>query len=178
MSVSTPYRYDRTTILLHWAVALLVVAQWLGGTTIDWWPRGPWRVDARSLHIISGSVLLVLFVTRVVWRSRKGAALVQQPSRLERVASKTMHLTLYLVLGWLLFLGVSLALVRGDSIFGLFHLPALGTYTQDERHNLAEKIGDLHGFAANVLLILAGLHACAALAHHFWRKDDVLRRMT
>jgi cytochrome b561 len=28
-----------------------------------------------------------------------------------------------------------------------------------------------------VLLTVAALHALAALHHHFWRKDDTLRRM-
>ncbi len=177
MSSDTPQRYDRPTILLHWAVVLLVAAQWLGANTIDWFPKGPLRVDARSLHILFGSLLLLVFVTRVFWRARRGAAMVPPPSALERMASKAMHLTLYLVLGWVLFLGVSLALTRGDGIFGLFHVPALGSYAPDQRHNLAEKIGEVHGLFANILLSLAGLHACAALAHHFLLKDNVLRRM-
>jgi cytochrome b561 len=32
-------------------------------------------------------------------------------------------------------------------------------------------------YVANGLLILAGLHALAALVHHFLLKDNVLRRM-
>jgi cytochrome b561 len=178
MSAITPQRYDRTTILLHWLVAILVAGQWIGAQTIDWFPKGALRIDARSIHILCGSLLLLVFLTRIFWRSRYGAALVQPPNRLDRIASKTMHLALYLVLGWLLCLGISLALVRGDSIFGLFHVPAIGSYTPDQRHNLAEKVGDLHGLFANVLLILAGLHASAALAHHFLFRDNVLRRMT
>ena len=34
-----------------------------------------------------------------------------------------------------------------------------------------------HGLAANTVLILAGLHAAAALFHHYVRKDQLLRRM-
>jgi cytochrome b561 len=43
--------------------------------------------------------------------------------------------------------------------------------------DLAEEAVELHGTFANGLLILAGLHAAAALYHHFLRKDGVLRRM-
>ena len=34
-----------------------------------------------------------------------------------------------------------------------------------------------HGMVANWLVILAGLHAAAALFHHFVKRDGVLRRM-
>ncbi|HEY1090070.1 MAG TPA: cytochrome b/b6 domain-containing protein [Burkholderiaceae bacterium] len=41
------------------------------------------------------------------------------------------------------------------------------------RHDAVE----WHALAANSLLIVAGLHAAAALWHQFVRKDGVLRRM-
>jgi cytochrome b561 len=34
-----------------------------------------------------------------------------------------------------------------------------------------------HGFAANTILIVGGMHAAAALFHHYLLRDDVLRRM-
>jgi cytochrome b561 len=36
---------------------------------------------------------------------------------------------------------------------------------------------DIHGYLAYGLLALAGLHALAAVWHHFIRHDGVLRRM-
>ena len=50
-------RYDITTIIFHWATAILVVEQWLGAQIIDWFPRGAPRVDARSVHITGGVLL-------------------------------------------------------------------------------------------------------------------------
>ncbi len=38
-------------------------------------------------------------------------------------------------------------------------------------------LGELHGDCADVVLIVAGLHAAAALAHHYLLRDRVLRRM-
>ena len=35
----------------------------------------------------------------------------------------------------------------------------------------------LHGDFADVVLIVAGLHAAAALVHHYLLRDSVLRRM-
>lgn len=42
---------------------------------------------------------------------------------------------------------------------------------------LRPTIESLHKFLANALVIVAALHALAALLHHFRLQDDVLRRM-
>jgi cytochrome b561 len=42
---------------------------------------------------------------------------------------------------------------------------------------LARQLHELHELAANALLILIGMHAAAALFHHFVRRDDVLNAM-
>ena len=38
-------------------------------------------------------------------------------------------------------------------------------------------LGDIHGWLGDALMWLAGLHATAALCHHFWRRDTVLLSM-
>ncbi len=65
-------RYDTETIAFHWLTALLVAGQWLGAQVIDWFPRGPLRVDARSVHIIGGAMLAALLLARIAWRATQG----------------------------------------------------------------------------------------------------------
>ena len=38
-------------------------------------------------------------------------------------------------------------------------------------------LANIHGWLSNVLICLAGLHAAAAIYHHFWRRDTVLLSM-
>jgi cytochrome b561 len=38
-------------------------------------------------------------------------------------------------------------------------------------------VGGGHALFANILILLAGVHAVLGLLHHFVLKDDVLRRM-
>jgi hypothetical protein len=71
----TAFVYDRGTIVLHWCTALLVGALWILGQTIDDFPAGPWRVDARSFHIALGVTVAVVLVIRVTWRDRGVGAL-------------------------------------------------------------------------------------------------------
>jgi cytochrome b561 len=42
---------------------------------------------------------------------------------------------------------------------------------------LRRLIGDWHALAANAIMIVAALHAAAALFHHYVLHDRVLRRM-
>ena len=46
-----------------------------------------------------------------------------------------------------------------------------------ESRQLGLVLANLHGWLADVLIWLAGLHAAAALYHHFWRRDTVLLSM-
>ncbi|MDE2080835.1 MAG: cytochrome b/b6 domain-containing protein [Burkholderiales bacterium] len=170
----TVLRYDRRSIALHWLTAALVLALWLLGQTIDWFPRGDPRVAARSLHITLGVTLAVVLVLRLRWRL--GAASAKLPPAgagwLDR-AGLLAHKLLYLLLAVTVLLGLANAWEQGDSIFGLFTIPAFDAADKALRHT----IEDWHALGANVLFALAGAHAAAALLHHYVFKDDVLRRM-
>ena len=166
-------RYDRRTIWLHWLTAGLVAAQWLGAQTIDWFPRGPLRVDARSMHITAGLVLLLVLATRVLWRATDGRRLPPGDRGWLHVVAKGTHWSLYALLAATVALGVFNVWVRGDSIFNAFTIPAFDPANKALRGMVEE----WHGTAANLILILAGVHAGAALVHRYLWDDGVLGRM-
>ena len=175
--LNKPLRYDRTTIALHWAIALMVIAQWLGAHTIDWFPKGPYRVDARSLHIVCGVLLTAALAWRIVWRSGHGTRFARDRGSVFAGAAKLVHFALYALLLAVLGLGLFNTWLRGDSLFGLIAIPKFGAYDPAARHALVEQVVGLHETASNLLLILAGGHAIAGLVHHFVLKDAVLVRM-
>lgn len=170
-------RYDTVTVAFHWAVAAIVLLQWCSGQTIDWFPKGDARVAARSVHIVLGSALAILLVLRIVWRSVYGIRLPRASEGIAGVAAVTMHYALYLILIAIVSLGVLATALRGDNIFGLFHIPRVGDFTDAARHSLADQIVGWHGLAANITLALAALHAGAALIHHYFSSGKVLHRM-
>ena len=172
-SLQSPSSYDRRTIAFHWMSAFLVLALWLLGQTIDWFPRGTPRVTARSLHIVVGALLVVVVGLRLVWRFRGGTRLLPAESGWVGRAASGVHHVLYLVLIATLVVGMASAWVRGDNLFGLVHIPAFDPGNKALRHEVVE----WHETLANGLLVLAAVHAVAALWHHFIRKDGVLRRM-
>ncbi len=167
-------RYDPLTMFFHWAIALLVVTQWLGAQTIDWFPRGPLRVDARSVHITFGVVLAALLAGRVAWRLTGGRRLpLADDTVLKNVVAKGTHWGLYALLGAMVLAGLFLAWTRGDSLFNLFSLPA---YDPGDKA-LADRVQDVHATIGLMILALAGLHASAALVHRYLWHDGVLSRM-
>ena len=92
----------------------------------------------------------------------------------EQRLAKLAHLALYGLMIGLPLLGWLTLSAAGKPIpfFGL-ELPAL--LSPDK--NLAGDIKEIHETVAELGYWLIGLHAAAALFHHYVRRDDVLRRM-
>lgn len=169
--------YSATQMGLHWSIFLLVALLYALTYGEDFFPRGdPGRDTVWWLHISFGLLLGALVIWRIAMRLALGApGLPADMNRLERGLAKGVHGLLYLLLIVLPVLGVTLTWLRGDalSFFSLFTIPS--PVVPDKE--LAHSVKELHELAANAILIVAGLHAAAALWHHYVRRDDVLRRM-
>ena len=166
-------RYDTPTIALHWATAFLVALLWVIGETIDYVPKGPLRVDYISLHIVLGTLLGLVLLARIAWRHTRATRLPIEGPRLLALAAQAVHWGLYLLVGGTVVLGLVTAWAQARSLFGLFSLPS---FAPGDRA-LAHEIFSLHSLGATTVLIVAGVHAAAALGHHYVMRDETLRRM-
>lgn len=166
-------RYDSMTMFFHWAIAILVVAQWLGAQIIDWFPRGALRVDARSTHIALGVLLAALLVGHIIWRLTRGRRLPPADAGVLNLIAKATQGGLYVLLLAMVLVGMALVWTRGDSIFNLFSIPA---YDPGNKA-LAEQVQEIHEAIGWIILVVAGFHAAAALIHRYVWHDGVLRRM-
>jgi cytochrome b561 len=173
-TVSLTPRYDVTTICLHWATAALVVVLWGIGQTIDFFPRGELRDGYRTLHFACGATLVAVVFVRLMWRISGGRKLPNASAGLLGQATALVHRLLYAMLVSTLSLGLFNLWERGDMISFVGRVPA---FDPDNKW-LRETVEDLHALSANWIMILAGLHAAAALFHHFILRDGLLRRMS
>ncbi len=151
-----------------------MVALWVLGQTIDWFPKDIPRLFARSTHISLGVALALVLVGRISWRFG-GRAVHPAPAglgSLDKMATVT-HWLLYGLLIAAVSLGIANAWVRGDAIFSLFKIQSF----DPNNKGLRETVEEWHALAANTLLVVAVFHAAAALLHHLVWKDGVLRRM-
>lgn len=174
---NSPHTYGLTSIVLHWLVAVAVfglfgLGLWMVG--LDYYSS--WYRTAPDLHKSIGLTLFALMLFRVLWRFLSPApqALPSHDAR-TRLASKAGHLLLYVGLFALMLSGylISTADGRGIAVFGLFEVPATLTSLPDQE----DLAGVVHEYLAWGLLIFAGLHALAALKHHFIDCDATLVRM-
>lgn len=172
-AIGTPARYDGVSILLHWVTAALIVILWALGQTIDWFPKGTPKIDARSTHFLLGVTLGIVLLTRVAWRASAGRSLPLADKGWMGFAAKAVHYGLYALVAATVVLGIFNAWQRGDIVFNVYTIPKLipGDLA------LKRTLENLHADFADTVLIVAGLHAAAALVHHYLLRDSVLRRM-
>jgi cytochrome b561 len=170
-------RYGWVSIVIHWVVALAVfglfaLGLWMVG--LDYYST--WRKDAPDLHKSIGLVLLGVMLLRVLWRfiSPPPPTLASY-SRMTRFGARFGHGFLYISLFAVLIAGYLISTAEGVGIpvFGLFEVPALVSGLPDQ----ADTAGVIHLYLAWVLVIFSGLHALAALKHHFIDRDVTLKRM-
>jgi cytochrome b561 len=170
-------RYGWVSIFMHWGVALVVfglfaLGLWMVG--LDYYST--WRKDAPDLHKSIGLVLLAVMVLRVLWRFiSPPPPTLESYSRMTRIGATFGHLFLYLSLFAVMIAGylISTADGVGIPVFGLFEVPALISGLPDQ----ADIAGVIHFYLAWALVIFSGLHALAALKHHFIDRDATLTRM-
>jgi cytochrome b561 len=170
-------RYGLVSILLHWLVAVAVfglfgLGYWMVG--LDYYSG--WYKSAPELHKSLGMLLFLVMLGRMLWRcfSPSPNSLANH-DQLTRLGSKFGHAFLYLGLFVLMLSGylISTAEGRGISVFGLFEVPATLTSIPDQE----DVAGLVHEYLAWALVIFAGIHALAALKHHFIDRDRTLLRM-
>lgn len=170
-------RYGASVIALHWLMLVLLAAVYASMELRGFAPKGSeLRANMQSLHFLLGLSVLVLVAVRLYVRWAAGAAPPIEPPmpRWPALLARLMHVALYLLmiatplLGWL---ALSTA-AKPVTPFG-FALPML----TGANEALAHPLKDLHETLATAGYALIGLHAAAALLHHYVIRDDTLVRM-
>lgn len=172
LHLSESTRYDRASVGLHWLTAALVLLLWSMTQSEHLLPK-EWRHGMWSIHIAAGSLLVLVYCVRVVWRFLAGARPASVNSGVWKIAEQIVHGLLYVILAVTLAVGVANVTARGWNLFGLIQIPA---FAADDRA-LRRSINGWHELAANGVIVLAAAHAAAALLHQFVMRDGLLRRM-
>lgn len=169
--------YGLITIALHWVCTLLIIFLFGLGiymTGLDYY--SPWYHKGPALHVSLGLTLLLLMIVRVLWifTNRKPDPLPTYSRTTLRLAVLVKYL-LYLLIFIVLIAGYLITTAEGKpaSWFDLIQFPSL---TKLDAGNV-DLAGWIHELVAWAIVIVAGLHACAALIHHFYSRDRTLVRI-
>lgn len=166
---STPNRYGKVAIAIHWSSALAVILAFLAGRTAAGMETVP--VALLVSHITLGLIVFILTLLRIVWWlvADKRPAPVPGLSRFQRIGSAVVHAALYVVLVLMATSGITTilmsgaipAIISGEAVPGFVGLVPRSA----------------HGILSQILLALFMLHVAAALYHQFIRRDHLLTRM-
>jgi len=169
-------QYDRFSIMLHWLMLALIAAVYACIELRVNFPRGSdLREGLKHWHFMLGLAVLALVMIRAVVRLRGVTPPVRpEPATWMRGLSRLGHLALYALMFGMPIAGWIILSAEGDPVpfFGLT-LPPL--VAPDEA--LAKQVEEIHETAGTVGYYLIGLHAAAALFHHYIRRDNALTRM-
>jgi cytochrome b561 len=169
-------RYSTTAQLLHWTTVLLVVAAYIasvGGSETRIYSSA--NDFSRGLHELLGMSVFALTLVRVCWRAMfSPPKSADMPAWME-LGATLGHWTIYALLVLVPLTAILGAWLEGHPLTVL----ALGNIQHwlPQSRQLGLVLANIHGWLSNVLIWLAGLHAAAALYHHFWRRDAVLLSM-
>ena len=176
MSQNSTLRYGSLQIGLHWLTLFVLAAVYAAMELREFFPKGS---DARNtmkdLHYMLGVTVLVLLALRLGARiSGPTPAIEPQPARWQNLLAKLVHFALYAFMFGMPIAGWLLRSAEGDPIpfFG-FELPPL--IGPDKA--FAETVEELHVTIGELGYYLIGLHAAAALYHHYLVRDNTLTRM-
>lgn len=173
---AAPRAFDPTTKFLHWLTLLLIAAIFLLAVSFGLASSRHQEAILVQFHRSLGVTLWVVTVSRLVWR--QFARFPDWPAGMSRAMQRAAHGSEYGLYALLLIqpiLGLIQTNAYGDrvNLFLLGYLPAL----IDPDRAFARQVLVVHQAVGFLLFLLIGLHAAAALYHHFWRRDDTLVAM-
>jgi cytochrome b561 len=174
---NTQDRYGSISIALHWLMLILLVAVYAFIELREIYPKGSDPREAmKAWHFMLGLSVLGLLGLRVIARVLSGPVppIKPTPSKAQHLVAALIHLALYALMLGMPLAGWLILSASGKPIpfFGM-QLPALIA----ENKELAKQIKEVHEAGGTIGYILVGVHAAAALVHHYVTKDNTLKRM-
>ncbi len=175
---NTTQRYGMVAIVLHWLMAVLLIALIGLGLYMVSLPDAGFdrtKISLILLHKEYGIFALALAMLRLAWRvGNVLPALVEHLPDWQKVIARFVHLCFYGLMfalpvsGWLM----SSAAAIPVYVFGAILPDLIGPDDHSFRALIA-----VHKWLSYALIGCILVHAGAALRHHFMFKDETLKKM-
>ena len=159
----------------HWIIALAILCNGGFGLVMGLASSPIQKISWLALHKSIGLTVLALVLLRMLWRWGDGRPAEEPAPALQMLGARVVHGVLYVVILAIPLTGWWFNSVSGKPLqwFKLFSLPALAP-KDDALKNFAHGV---HEYLFWFLLLALAVHVGAALKHHVWDNDNVLRRM-
>lgn len=168
--------YGLVSIGLHWFMLLLIVAVYSCMEFREFFPKGSDPREAMKVwHFMLGLSVLLLVSIRILVRLTSQTPVIEPtPPKWQLQLARLGHFALYFFMVAMPLLGWTILSLKGKPIpFYGWELPALVSPDKGS----VERVEEIHETLAVIGYYLIGLHAAAALFHHYFMRDNTLRRM-
>ncbi|WP_016954439.1 cytochrome b [Catenovulum agarivorans] len=168
-------KYSLISRLCHWLSAVLVLALFFVGIwMVELSYYDDWYQVAPTQHKNFGIILAALTIIRIVARftSDKPAPIGE---KWEQLTASITHKLMYLLLLTILISGYLISTASGKPILWFDWLPIPATIAYADTQ--ADLAGDIHQYAAYVLIALVVLHVAGAIKHQLIDKKPLFKRM-
>lgn len=173
---SSASQYGWLAVWLHWLMLLLLAAVYASMELEDLAAEGSaLHATMETWHYMLGlSVLMLVAIRLAVRLIGPTPSIGEALPRWQHISARLVHAALYLFMFAMPLLGWAILSAEGEPIpfFG-WELPALFGPSE----SMEEWLEELHEAGATIGYVLIGLHAAAALYHHYILHDDTLRRI-
>lgn len=176
---NTQGHYGAAAIVIHWLMAALIFTLVALGIYMVRLPDVGFdskKIILILVHKEIGMLALALVGLRLLWRQLNPLPrLADTLPEWQKVAAIFVHFCFYALMfvlpvtGWVMSSSAGIPV----SVLGLFTLPDLVPHNDD----LFGQLRQLHDWLGYVMAVLIGIHAGAALRHHFLLQDETLRKM-
>lgn len=168
--------YSKLSIAMHWLMLLVLAAVYTCIECREFFPKGsdP-RETLKQLHFMLGLSVFVLVSVRIAARLVHPVAPIEPAlPRWQAHSAQVLHLALYALMIAMPIIGWLILSAEGKPVpfFGATLPPLIG-----ESESIAECLEEIHETVGQAGYFLIGLHAGAALIHHYVLHDGVLARM-
>jgi cytochrome b561 len=168
-------RYRTSSILLHWLMALALIANFALGVSVHEMDLSPMKLKMLAWHKWAGMTLLALVTLRLINRLIFPPPPPEPAPRWQHRAASWMHAILYVLMFAIPFSGWLVTSAAGIPVIylNLWELPQL----LPKNPEWADSLKEVHKVLNLALLTLVIVHVLAALKHHVIDRDRTLVRM-
>jgi len=166
--------YGLLAKLFHWVTFIVLIAQVPFGFYLVGLEFSDHRIDLENIHIFIGISVFYFVLIRLIWKLFNPSPKSEHSFfKGQAFIAKANHFLLYVSIFAITISGVLKKLYMGEKLNFFIFKFAL----KDTNFQLADSFYVAHIYANYLLITLVSLHILAVIAHHFFFKDKIFKKM-
>ena len=172
--INTFEKYGLLAKLFHWFTFIALIIQIPFGFYLVGLEFSDRRIDLENIHILIGITIFYFVLLRLIWKLFNPSPKSEHNFfKGQNLIAKTNHFLLYVGIFAITISGVLKKLYMGEKLnFFIFQYAF-----KESNFQLADSFYVVHIYANYLLIALVGLDILATVAHHFFFKDKILKKM-